>query len=381
MTSNTLPVVVVVLARDEQRCIARCLNSVVGRGFDRVIVADTGSVDHTPRIVEEYKSSGVELMRVPWTDSFAEARNSAVDAAGSGWIVFLDADEWLVPDAPDRLLGILRTPPVVGDLSRTAFAPIIYDVVRDSWVDQVPRIFLADGGIRFRGAVHEYLAVGDRRDESIELVSTKVEFRHDGYSREVIHAKRKTERNLSLLRSAIAAEPQDPRWVYFTVRDALPFLSPDELMRHCETLRRMASQEVRTGDHVLPSEYLRRALAFACQSLTVRGEWRVVERYCAEIDELDSCSSPDAQYFRAMIEGLGEVVTDRTLKETISVRKNEALLGKSTLCPAGRHLDAAIAALVERRFGLERAEEYRAMCLTWDDMIFDQSKLRVQPAL
>ncbi|OLZ48354.1 hypothetical protein BS329_24925 [Amycolatopsis coloradensis] len=368
---------VVVLARDEQRCIARCLDSVVGRGFARIIVVDTGSVDRTPNMVEEYRSSGVELMFVSWNDSFAEARNLAIDAVDSGWIVFLDADEWLAPESPNRLIGALRNLAVVSNMSRAAFAPIIYDVIHDSWVDQVPRIFLADSGLRFRGPVHEYLVAGDKRDEPVELTSLKVEFRHDGYSREVIHVKRKTERNLALLGSAIAADPDDPRWVYFTVRDSLPLLSPGELVRHCETLRRMAGQDVCTGDHVLPTEYLRRTLALACQSLTFRREWRVVEEYCALIDEIDGCSSPDAQYFRAMLEGIGEVVTDRTLRDTISVRKNEELLAKSTLCPAGRHLDAAIALLVERRFGVEKAEEYRGMCMDWDDMLFERSRPRI----
>src|SRR3712207_4237545 len=64
------PVSVVVLARDEERCLARCLDSVVGGGFDDIIVVDTGSVDATIDIARGYRSSGVRLIQYGWPGSF-----------------------------------------------------------------------------------------------------------------------------------------------------------------------------------------------------------------------------------------------------------------------------------------------------------------------
>ena len=62
----SLPISIVVLARDEERCISRCLDSVVGHGFDRVIVADSGSVDTTLAIVDGYRNRGVQTIQMPW---------------------------------------------------------------------------------------------------------------------------------------------------------------------------------------------------------------------------------------------------------------------------------------------------------------------------
>jgi len=39
------------------------------------------------------RDRGVRLTRSPWSNSFAQARNVAIDAVATGLIVFLDADE------------------------------------------------------------------------------------------------------------------------------------------------------------------------------------------------------------------------------------------------------------------------------------------------
>ncbi|MGW5717866.1 glycosyltransferase family 2 protein [Amycolatopsis sp. NPDC003865] len=354
---------VVVLAKDERRCIARCLTSLMGKGFDRVVVVDTGSTDGTLDIAEAH---GAEVVQVPWRDSFAAARNHGIDAVAGGWIVFLDADEWFAPGAAEQLVAYLRKSTAS---PRTAFAPTIFDVVRESFVNQVPRIFRARSGIRYRGRVHEYPA-------PIDLVWLDVEVRHDGYRREVVHAKKKTQRNLSLLDLARADEPDNPRWLYFIVHDGLPFHPADRLIEFCAKLEELTTTEARTGDHLPPSHYLRLALPLAAQGIGFQGDWDTVARYCARIDELDRGRSPDAQYLRAMAEVADGVVTVRTLKETIATRRDEELLGKSTLSPAGTHLDAAIAALLERLGRTEQAEHYRAISKRWDDLFFEESRPR-----
>jgi glycosyltransferase involved in cell wall biosynthesis len=381
LSSPVPPVSVVVLAKDERRCIARCLDSVAGKGFDRVVVLDTGSADGTIGLVREYRKVGVELHSMSWTGSFADARNHGIDVVGTGWIVFLDADEWFAPDAAERLIARLRELAVAPAPPGSAFAPVILDVDRGSWVDQVPRVFLVESGIRYRGPVHEYPVVAGDRDTPIELSRVDVEIRHDGYTPEVVYGKRKTERNLALLDLARAGDPDDPRWLYFTVHDGLPFLPAARLIRFCEKLEELAARRIRTGDHLPPVHYLRLALPLACQGLGFRGDWDTVDRYCARIDELDGGGSPDAQYLRAMAEVADGVVTTRTLKETIAVRRADESLLKSTLCRSGRHLDAAIAALLECRGGADDAERYRAICDRWDDMFFEDSKLRAPQAV
>ncbi len=61
-----------------------------------IIVVDDGSSDHPERVVERFP--GVKLIRQA-NQGLAAARNTALSAASSHFILFLDADDRLLPDA------------------------------------------------------------------------------------------------------------------------------------------------------------------------------------------------------------------------------------------------------------------------------------------
>ena len=60
----------VMIARDEEASIARCLRSV-SAFVDQMIVLDTGSTDATASIAREL---GAQVYHWPWQDDFAAAR-------------------------------------------------------------------------------------------------------------------------------------------------------------------------------------------------------------------------------------------------------------------------------------------------------------------
>lgn len=365
---------VAILARDEERCIARCLDSVVRRGFDDIVVVDTGSVDDTPQIVEKYRDLGVRLLLAPWHGSFAHARNTAIDAAEPGWIVFVDADEWLPGDSADRLPSCLRSLSTLPGLSRRAFAPRIVDVYQRSHTDEVPRIFRTDGRIRYKGAVHEYPVVDD--GTPVDLARLDIEFRHDGYEPAVLDAKNKARRNLDLLTLARAEDPDNPRWLYFTLRNPLSVTEDLPIAGLCDAIGELAGKALRTGDRRSAAEYHRLALALACQGLALRGDWPTIDRFCAELDRHDGGESPDATYFRLLSQLLHGSATTDGLRHAVTVRRREDTLAKSTLCPSGRHLDAIIAAFMSHWKTEETANQYRVICEPWTDVFFDRSHLR-----
>ncbi|MBP2324692.1 hypothetical protein JOF56_005077 [Kibdelosporangium banguiense] len=370
------PISIAVLAKDEERCIARCLDSVADRGFD-VLVVDTGSADKTLDIVAEYTDRGVRLLHHPWPDSFAEVRNFAIESVASGWIVFLDADEWLTERAADELSACLESLSELADLSSLVFAPRIFEVDSGVFDDSIPRIFLADGPIRFCGAVHEYPAVAGIPGASVGLVGLDLEFRHDGYERTVVQAKGKLERNLALLDAARMADPGNPRWYFYTIRDGLPVLDRDQLVCLVSALEELLDSGVETGDLLGPRHYYGLALSFACQGLVVHGDWPTVHRYCDRLDALGERENPDAHYFRSMSELLHGVVTEDDLLRTVRLRGDEELIATgSAVDPSGRHLDAVIATLVAIFRGEAEAERYRELCVPWNDMFFEASRLR-----
>ncbi|MCE7001760.1 glycosyltransferase [Kibdelosporangium philippinense] len=369
---NTISIAI--LAKDEERCIARCLDSVVGRGFD-VLVVDTGSTDNTVDIVTGY--ADVRLLHLPWPGSFSAARNFAIDSVAPGWIVFIDADEWLTERTADELPACLES---LGDPSTNlVYAPRILEVDTGVFDDSIPRIFRTDSQIRFRGPVHEYPVITGNPDTAVGLVGLDLEFGHDGYRSDVVRAKDKPGRNLELLDQARQNDPENPRWYCFTIRDALLMLDRDQIVALCSALEQLLDSVVPTGDVLGPRHYYGLGLSFACQGLVMHGDWQTVHRYCDRLDALGARENPDAHYFRTMSEMLHGVVTERDLLRTVKLRRDEELVATgSAIDPSGRHLDALIAALVAIFRGEEEAATYRTMCAPWNDVFFQASVLRVQ---
>lgn len=82
----------VLIAKNEQKLIGRCIKSLAG--VDEIVVLDTGSTDKT---IEVAKSLGaVVKSSEPATPfHFANARNAAHELAANDWILAIDADEIL----------------------------------------------------------------------------------------------------------------------------------------------------------------------------------------------------------------------------------------------------------------------------------------------
>lgn len=186
----------VMIMRNEERCLARCLDSVKGV-VDEMIVLDTGSTDDSVRIAE---SRGARVYHYAWGDDFAAARNAALDHSSARWNLVLDADEW-IGDAPDKAMLSRALAPLAPFLGALPIASTfdMHGRVEES-VSWIPRIL--PRGVRYAGRIHEQPA-SDLPVKRIELPIL-----HDGYrSDELV---RKKGRNLSLLLRALEDEPQNP---------------------------------------------------------------------------------------------------------------------------------------------------------------------------
>lgn len=86
------PVSAVLIVRDEERCLARCLRSLTP-WVDEIVVLDTGSIDRTRQVAREY---GARVHDFTWRADFAAARNAALALARTPWNVVVDADEWIL---------------------------------------------------------------------------------------------------------------------------------------------------------------------------------------------------------------------------------------------------------------------------------------------
>lgn len=100
----SLKISCVIIAKNEECNISRCLDSV--RWMDEIIVVDTGSTDRTIEICRQY---GVKLTEINWT-GFGNAKRFAVEQAANDWIFSIDCDEVMTLELQKKIMGILGQP-------------------------------------------------------------------------------------------------------------------------------------------------------------------------------------------------------------------------------------------------------------------------------
>jgi glycosyltransferase involved in cell wall biosynthesis len=105
-TAGSVPVSVVVLTRDEELNIARCLASVAWA--DQVVVVDSGSADDTVPIA---RLLGAEVVQQPWL-GFSAQREFALrlNVLRHDWVYFVDADEWISAQLAAEVAERLQAP-------------------------------------------------------------------------------------------------------------------------------------------------------------------------------------------------------------------------------------------------------------------------------
>ena len=240
-------------------------------------------------------------------------------------------------------------------------------------IEDVPRILWTGSGIRYRGAVHEYLWMAGSPDGSVDLVNVQILLHHDGYDESVVDVGHKRSRNLELLSAAIEDEPCNPRWLYFLIRDGLPTLSRTRLLEICSALKSLVDSAPATGDRLSARHYYRRAAWIASQALAAIGDWRAVRHFCDEFDRLDGDSSPDSHYLRSIEKLVSGCATESDLVHTIQMRRDSQLVSRSVIDPYGRNLDVLIMALLRSTKRNSAADRYSTFCDPWSDALFTSS--------
>lgn len=80
----------VIITKNEERNILRCLNSLLDVA-DEIVVVDSGSTDNTEKTC---KSFNVRFVQQDWL-GYSEQKNFANNLASNDWILSIDADEEL----------------------------------------------------------------------------------------------------------------------------------------------------------------------------------------------------------------------------------------------------------------------------------------------
>jgi len=106
-----LPVSVIVSVRNEEKNLARCLESLQAAG--EIFVVDSFSTDATPEIA---RSFGVQVVQFRYRGGWPKKRQWALDtlALKYDWVLLLDADESLTPELISEIESAVKDPAITG---------------------------------------------------------------------------------------------------------------------------------------------------------------------------------------------------------------------------------------------------------------------------
>jgi len=91
----------IILAKNEESNIARCLNSQLGVIDEIIVLIDDSTTDGTQKIVEQFPE--VKSYLIKW-EGFAQTKQLGIGKTSNDWIFWIDADEAITPELKDELL-------------------------------------------------------------------------------------------------------------------------------------------------------------------------------------------------------------------------------------------------------------------------------------
>ena len=194
------------IVRNEEARLGACLASVEGFADD-IVVVDTGSTDSSIAIAE---AAGARVEQIAWPGDFAPARNTALTFLKGDWVLVLDADEQLRPEAVPSLRALMAQPDIlVINLLRYEIGAVMAPY------SSVSRLFRRHPAIRWSRPYHSMI------DDSVrELLASEPQWRiadcsepailHEGYRPELLAGSDKAERLRQAMQAELNNHPGDP---------------------------------------------------------------------------------------------------------------------------------------------------------------------------
>jgi tetratricopeptide (TPR) repeat protein len=193
------------IIRDEATRLESCLASLAGF-VDEMVVIDTGSRDDSVAIARRL---GATVHELSWPGDFAPARNRALEVVRGDWVLVLDADERLRPEAREPLRRLMAEPDAL----------VITLLRRELGAAQAPyssvsRLFRRHPDLRWSRPYHamiddSVLAIQARDPHWRVLHCPEPALLHDGYRPERLLEAGKATRLRQAMEAELAERPDD----------------------------------------------------------------------------------------------------------------------------------------------------------------------------
>ncbi len=231
------------IVKDEQQQLPKCLQSL--KSFaDEIIVVDTGSSDRTIAIAKKHQA---KIFHFDWCDDFSQARNYAIAQATGQWILVIDADEVLQPQAIAILKAVMqREDCLAANLLRHEVG------ASQAPYSLVLRLFRNHPAITFTGIYHESIDQSllklQAQEPQWQIVNVEVPvLDHYGYTAGAIANKDKLNFAESMMQKHLQRFPDDGYMLnklgalYLSLAQATHSPEVDSLSKGIELLKQAIS--------------------------------------------------------------------------------------------------------------------------------------------
>ena len=92
-----------------EKYLPHCVESLLGQSYRdlQILLVDDGSQDGSGALCDSYGARDTRIQVIHKKNGgLSSARNAGLDVAAGEWILFVDGDDYLVPDGVERLLAV-----------------------------------------------------------------------------------------------------------------------------------------------------------------------------------------------------------------------------------------------------------------------------------
>lgn len=186
---------VCIIAKNEEKNIRRCLESLKSYNFE-IVVVDTGSTDDTEKIAQQYTD---RVYHFQWKNNFSSARNFAISKSTKTYVMSIDCDECIDYIDVKKLQNLLaERKKQVGRIKiRNHLTKSGTGQENTEWIN---RIFSKEL-FHYEGCIHEQVTA--MNGEEYETYQAPIVILHTGYDLPENERKQKAERNIKLLQQEL----------------------------------------------------------------------------------------------------------------------------------------------------------------------------------
>lgn len=208
--NNDIILSIGMIVKNEEKVLGRCLESLkplMEAIPSELIIADTGSTDHTVEIAKKYTDN---VFYFEWINDFAAARNSTLKKAKGQWYLFVDADEYLDSDISEMVnffnIPELRNKYKTLEINVRSYVDEEKSNYGDACLARFQRIDDPDDHVEFVGSIHESMYIR----YPLGYFSTILHHTGYAYSSQMQNEKKK-KRNMTLMMEEYKKNPNDLR--------------------------------------------------------------------------------------------------------------------------------------------------------------------------